>query len=560
MLEDRGTYYIYIPNNCKNNTDVAIYYPGAGGWRNDSNSLVDYVNTNPNKVVLINKSCSENTETLFGALKQVEQSKNIKIDDINILGHSAGQKSVINTSAKASQYGYHVKYGSILDGAYQLSNLNVSDKDAEDLAASGTTMVFYDQSAYGKDVDPNYHMRRLINHKVPIVYVVCSSPSGFASYGWEWWQKHAGINSEVIANGVIDYFSGDISTLGKNRSFQYQYWTYDYTKNCWLNISETEADKIISKRKVRSTVKLEKVTSDDKYLESELNNLLSSINNLSINDTYSDIYVTSTTKVPSKEAPIVESILDSSIGLLDKIKLEIQSIASVGKAYKDMDNFLSQAASKLNMELTSTKLPTVALNQIETTKTEYTVSEKADDALRVITGEPKKTEKISETTTSPIGNYSHYNSGNPSYVTPQASNVETSSDIQENIVESNIETSNETYVSPVNNSINSYNEVVSNEVENEIQESDVPVENTTIEPQEVIKEPVINDTDNKEPIITDGYISSTKKDNKIASKIITGAGIAAMTGAAVVGAKYGIEKMKNNNSMDDDFEDEEESE
>ena len=324
---DRGSYYIYIPKNCDNYTDAVIYYPGADGARGsgyDSKAIENYAKRNPNQIIIVNKSCSENTQNIFNGLHSLESSGNFKIRNINILSHSAGQQSAINTAAKGGNNGFNVKYVGVLDSAFKLDNLNVSDAEAQALARSGTTAVFFDQSDYGR----TNNLGKLIKYGVPIVYVKCNTGTD------DWGYNHATINSAPVENGLIGLMSGDISTMGNNGKIKsYEYWTYDYDNHGWKRISKEEAEKLMS---------------NGDYITASLlniNNLISSSDlekRLSFN-----LPNGSNTNSPNINKETYDKLADGLVSLCAKAKLEIKAFIATGEKYDELDHMLESKASEL---------------------------------------------------------------------------------------------------------------------------------------------------------------------------------------------------------------------
>ncbi len=242
MIIEKDSLFIYIPEGYNGPIDAAIYYPGAGGSKSlnssDGKPYQEYIAGNPNKVVIVNKSGSENTDNIYKALDEVQHTTNMTFRDVNFYSHSAGQAAMVNTASKAANYGYNVKFMTVLDSAYQLENIHISEKEAQALAKNGTTAVFFDQTNWGRE----NNLGMLTKYKVPILYVQCDANSA------DWGRRHQIINATPIDNGLIDFYSGDVNALNTTGSniTGYHFYTYDYNNGDWKRINKNEFDASVS--------------------------------------------------------------------------------------------------------------------------------------------------------------------------------------------------------------------------------------------------------------------------------------------------------------------------
>ena len=244
MLIEKDSLYIYVPENYSGSLDAAVYYPGSGGAKKlgsaDGLPYEEYIASNPDKVVVISKRGVENTDDIYNTLDEVKSANNISFRDVNFYSHSAGQSAMVNTASKAADYGYNAKFMTVLDSAYQLNTIHISDEEAAALAKNGTTAVFFDQTDYGR----KNNLKTLISHGVPIVYVQCDADSS------DWGERHKIINATPVKNGLIDFMSGDISSLGTTSGNinKYTYWEYDYNVNDWKQVDKEVFDQTISNK------------------------------------------------------------------------------------------------------------------------------------------------------------------------------------------------------------------------------------------------------------------------------------------------------------------------
>ena len=331
---DKGSYYIYIPQNCSNSTDAVIYYPGADGARGsgyDSSAIENYARNNPDQIIIVNKKCSENTDNIYGALRQIQAQRSFNIRNVNILSHSAGQSSAFNTAGKANNYGLNVKYVGVLDSAYDLSNVNISDAEAKSLAASGSTVLVFDQDNEGRinsTAGSSQYLGSLIRNGVPIVYVKCNTGSD------DWGYNHQVVNSVPVQNGLIPLMSGEISSMSTNGAINsYEYWTYDYKTNGWVRITKEQAEKLLS---------------DSDYITASLTNIISQINGSTLeNQLTINLPHGSNTKSPSINKETYDILSASLANLCAKAKAELMAFINAGQEYDKTDHMLSQKAAEL---------------------------------------------------------------------------------------------------------------------------------------------------------------------------------------------------------------------
>ena len=103
------------------------------------------------------------------------------------------------------------------------------------------------------------------------------------------------------------------------------------------------------------------IASDKDYLDSKMDSIISTASDGSTGITIDSASYTSTSRIPSAE-PEIENTLLTHIGILfQKIVKEAQSIKSVGVDFQDMDNFLEGVSTNLGFEVMSKDTPIVDL-------------------------------------------------------------------------------------------------------------------------------------------------------------------------------------------------------
>ena len=103
------------------------------------------------------------------------------------------------------------------------------------------------------------------------------------------------------------------------------------------------------------------IASDKNYLDGKMDSIISTASNGSTGITIDSSDYTSTSRIPSAE-PTIENTLLTHINILfQKIVKEAQSIKAVGVDFKDMDNFLEGASTSLGFDIVSKNEPLVEL-------------------------------------------------------------------------------------------------------------------------------------------------------------------------------------------------------
>ena len=160
------------------------------------------------------------------------------------------------------------------------------------------------------------------------------------------------------------------------------------------------------------------VASNKSYLDSKMDSIISTASNGSTGITIDSASYTSTSKIPSSE-PLIEDTLLNSINILfQKIVKESQSIKAVGVDFQNMDNFLEGVSTNLGFEVMSKDEPIVDL--IDYSDMNF------EDLLNA--NIPSVPESYKNTGNSPLDKY-YGNSGNSSSGSPSMSAPTTSANI-----------------------------------------------------------------------------------------------------------------------------------
>ena len=325
---------MYVPDNHTGPIDTVIYYPGAGGAGNDAGAMRNYVASNPDKIVIISQSCSAgNASQIYSALDEVQSTSSIQINDLNFLGHSAGQNSAVDVAAQAYSHGYNVNYIVSLDSAESASGYYRRGPEAKVLAEHGAKLIMFDQ----RMTPIEYRNLQPFNEAgLPIVYVFCGDGST------NFYENHAHINEGTVNDGIIDLICGDSTTLKDSQYFNYHYMVFDSEKNDWVTISKSEAEAMMRGQPMV-------VMSDDEYIAQETSKLKGSVSGSSLTEVKNlSLSNGSTTKYPRIDKDIYNTLIGAIRQLNSNITAELSAIVAAGLSYKELDNKLAkQALSQL---------------------------------------------------------------------------------------------------------------------------------------------------------------------------------------------------------------------
>ena len=249
MFKDCGSYFMYVPENYTGSLNVAIYYPGAGGagalTSPDALPWVDYVNTNPNQIVIINKGASDNSDVIYNDLNNI----GVDYGDVNVFCHSLGDVAGLDTAGNGKNYGFNVTSLNVMDSNAQLAKYEkMSREEAQALADSGTTVVLFNQRDWAMDAN---RTKPLTDAGVPLMYITCKTDVSNVQWNDT---NHALINAQPIQNGYPDLLTGNITSLpieptatrGAHQILDYEFNWFDYETNSWVNITKSEAENILS--------------------------------------------------------------------------------------------------------------------------------------------------------------------------------------------------------------------------------------------------------------------------------------------------------------------------
>lgn len=393
-IEEKDSYFIYTPNNTSGNKDVVIYYPGAGGYKNDDVAFREYIGNNPDKIVIINKSPGQNIETFKEELKNLETNKHFNINNIDIYGHSLGNKSQFITAEALNKSGYHTSHVVVLDTADLLNCSKINDEMANNFSKNGTSVLILNQ--YNRNTVTTY-TNMLIKAGVPVSHVYCGNNGIDMDYN-----LHSKINRQFVQNGLIDLLSGEGNLNVNNIDLNCQYSTYDYSTNSWKdNISANEFNKLFNKsiRPVSQFTTLDKnfnhlkslemlngsgiatslgyastISSDSEYVISQMNTIRSSISKTGFIGNLGNKLgtIAGGNDVLAMEGDIIAKYFEISGNLLEKLVSETESIASISLTFDELDKELAKYAKDLGKDTSS--LTTQELVNFSQTTNKYNIS------------------------------------------------------------------------------------------------------------------------------------------------------------------------------------------
>ena len=126
--------------------------------------------------------------------------------------------------------------------------------------------------------------------------------------------------------------------------------------------------------------------SNNEYLQTELDKILTIANKMSINSKTYDISINnSSTNIPAIEPTYIKKLITSSKELQQKFITDINNLKEIGEKFASVDVDLKNNAEKFNMEVAATKLGNVVLNNTEGEDTDYSLSKEAEEIINDIT-------------------------------------------------------------------------------------------------------------------------------------------------------------------------------
>ncbi|MBQ7790620.1 MAG: hypothetical protein IJ399_05085 [Bacilli bacterium] len=373
VIRDKGNgikYKMYVPENVNADTPVFTYALGSGDpgiekcvLEQGSDSIfivtvVDYSN-NIDKVTM---NIVDEVKQEFGVTSTVVTPSGFSLG--GPVGYKTAAENIRRNPGCEPQTVFLVDaYGTY----FYNPKLHLDDQDTINLFKENNTVFFaLDHPLKTTDVNTQYAKAGL-----NIIQVKCIG------------QGHGDINASFFNEKMYDYMAGQ--ALPKDG---YVYSMYNSETGEW---EEIPYEKIATRYDLNSYFGMDTLTSnierlnklpditvksDDKTLESYLNNIRSSIRNTNFLTANFNTSYGSTTQVPTAIPKIIAEFFTSTSTLLNKIATKTSQIANISVEIENLDNDIAKKASLLNEQtLTGTAVQTGATlltnnttNDIENTK------------------------------------------------------------------------------------------------------------------------------------------------------------------------------------------------
>ena len=378
-LSEEKDYYIYVPNNIENNsTEAIIFYPGAGGYKNDDIAIREYIAGNPNKIVIINKSPnggSSGDYSNFGSeiineLNTIQNNSNVTITDVDVLGHSLGESYAFRAAEVLNNNGYHADNVVIVGGASNTSEFKLSDSEANNYANNDTSVLIFNE--YERSAGVANNLKILTDKGVDVGFVYGEGYDYYNGFS----QRHSTLKKEPIRNDLFDFLDGKVEKLDDNRTLSYHFSYYDHENNQWVdNVSEDEFSNMYHRRQStggNNQYKLiddtygylkkigninynnlgyssESITSEEKYVVEQMNGLRKKVSDTHFLDSLNSKVGNLSTDNPvlSYENRLLSSYFKSTGNLLEKAAYLTDAIVNVAFIMNQVDTNLSQTADEL---------------------------------------------------------------------------------------------------------------------------------------------------------------------------------------------------------------------
>ncbi len=254
---------------------------------------------------------------------------------------------------------------------------NLESSELQTLKDNNTMIISYSQQRHFQN-----QAKLLKESNLPIIYVVDESIPAEVSDD-VYWGYHDQVAKDFFEKGVyksiIDFSQGK-GDINLPSGFSLKY--YDPTTGEIKTITKEEATKILNITKTSSegisSLRLSKLSSiqdlklesNNEVLENKLNEIRSEIRNTNFLTANTSLSFESTTKIPSEIKNVVNSYIEGSLSLLEKLESETTQFAKIGSSIVELDQETAKESENLSNLLTGVGAPTVLGNTITNTNTQ----------------------------------------------------------------------------------------------------------------------------------------------------------------------------------------------
>ena len=379
LLETTDRDFIYVPENI-NGKDIkaVIYYPGAGGFNNDDVALREYIGNNADKIVIILKNSSgkiNNDETPQDAriaiteqLDIIQKNNNITITGIDVIGHSRGTSSAVNMASHLNSNGYHTNNLVVAGSGFLMTNLDMTDENADNFKEHKTNILIFDEYKIGTDqtgVDVLY-LKKLTDRGINVGFICNNESNTEENYEY----RHAANKLDTFRNGLLTFLDGNIFKMGNNRQFPYKF--YLYNGENWKETTEEEFclsfPRDVSHSKVlgmyldkkndylKSLSSLTIFPKNDNKIYVNSTDVVNAINGILQNIGNTDFlgnvrstlnYINESNEILVLESTLIAEHFNTTSELLNKIANEAQTIVSIARSIEKLDIKLQESANDI---------------------------------------------------------------------------------------------------------------------------------------------------------------------------------------------------------------------
>ena len=202
-LIEKASYFIYVPESFDGSAEALVFYPGAWGFNGNDKFYETYIQTNSDKIVIINKTCFDNTAAVLEAFADVEATRNVAVVNIDMFSHSKGDEGVFISAEKLNNENYHVSNVTVLDTSHLLSTSGITTELSENFAKNNTSVTVISQ--YTRNYNNSEAMNNMINAGVNISHIYCPCNNSIEFN----WTIHKQINDQFLRYGIIDVVAGN---------------------------------------------------------------------------------------------------------------------------------------------------------------------------------------------------------------------------------------------------------------------------------------------------------------------------------------------------------------
>ena len=362
-LIEKDSYFIYVPENFDGSAEALVFYPGAGGFNGNDKFYETYIQTNSDKIVIINKRCFDNTDAVLAAFADVEATSNVSVVSVDMFSHSKGDEGVFVSAEKLNNENYHVSNVTVLDTSHLLSTSGITPELAENFARNSTSVTVISQ--YTRNYNNSDAMNNMINAGVNISHIYCPCNNSIEFN----WTIHKQINDQFLRYGIIDVVAGNKEGFDSGLSLVCKYAYYDYETGEWVD--NVNVEDFCERYKISSPIEvLDKrfwalkgledidfntyaqsigydgaMSSNTEFVIQEMNEIRNGIRGTNFIGNLSSQQIDSSSPLFDLENNLSIGYYNASGEILEKLALETQAIIGVSISIDKMESELEEYAN-----------------------------------------------------------------------------------------------------------------------------------------------------------------------------------------------------------------------